>query len=158
MFKKLLSSWFSFARSSKAMMRGKVNENAVLKVLLSKVFILGLYNCGVMAEKDNPSILCSTDGMVIIYIQKTAFLTSSLRKTLPRSYFMKLSQLILHRLYDSPYWMGTFIFCAHSYEMKFLSCLFVESILDSFCSKSLLPELNNVSTLSAPRQHCCPAF
>jgi hypothetical protein len=65
---KLMSSWLSSARSSEAMMRGTANEDAMLSALRNKPFIVGLFECGMLAMKSVRWITCSPDGIALIRV------------------------------------------------------------------------------------------
>lgn len=91
----LISSWFSSKRSSEAMMRGTLNEDAVMTALASKSFVVGVFETGMVALSDAHWIACSPDGLALITIDgsdvfatveiKTSVAQSSLDRTLPLS-------------------------------------------------------------------------
>ena len=50
LFKLLCKSWLSRSRSTEAMMRGTVNEDACLGALKSMTFIEHIFSCGMLAS------------------------------------------------------------------------------------------------------------
>jgi hypothetical protein len=62
----LLSSWFISSRSTEPMMRGSVNENALLRALRRKTFMAGLFEAGMIAKKGKEWLACSPDGIAIL--------------------------------------------------------------------------------------------
>ena len=52
-FELLAGIWISISRSTDAMMRGTVTENAARNALLSKKFIGAIFHCGVFGDKQH---------------------------------------------------------------------------------------------------------
>lgn len=55
------------------MMRGTLNEKALMSSLQSKEFIRGIRECDMMADKGLPRLGCSPDGSALIDLDKTPF-------------------------------------------------------------------------------------
>lgn len=62
----LIASWFSSERSTEAMMRGSVNEEAVLAAPLRSDFIVAIFSCGMFAVTTESFMACSPDGVALI--------------------------------------------------------------------------------------------
>ena len=65
----LMSSWFSSARSTESMMRGTINEPAVMEALTSKDFVIAVFEVGMLALPSSPWLACSPDGVALIKVQ-----------------------------------------------------------------------------------------
>jgi YqaJ-like viral recombinase domain len=66
----LVSSWFSTARSTEAMMRGSRNEPSVMNALERKDFVKCLFEVGMIAKKGKSWMACSPDGIAVIDLNK----------------------------------------------------------------------------------------
>ncbi len=62
----LIKSWFNRNRSTKPMVFGSKNEEAVLLHLASKNYVLNMYDCGLLESKDSPWLVASPDAIAVI--------------------------------------------------------------------------------------------
>ena len=69
----LTRSWFSTARSTEPMMRGRANEGAVLASLSRRPFVKSIYECGMLAKADAEWLACSPDGVALIDVEDLCF-------------------------------------------------------------------------------------
>lgn len=69
----LVHTWFSSSRATEAMLRGTANEGAVVAALAAKSFINALYECGMLARRDEDWLACSPDGVAQIDIRELGF-------------------------------------------------------------------------------------
>lgn len=65
-FDVLMSSWFSTKKSTEAMKRGTVTEDAVVEALKTMDGILTVFPCGMLATLGEDYMACSPDGIALI--------------------------------------------------------------------------------------------
>lgn len=61
-----VSSWFSTMRSTEAMKRGSVNEDAVLSALQHKPYVHNVFSFGMCSMRNQDYLACSSDGVALI--------------------------------------------------------------------------------------------
>jgi hypothetical protein len=74
LLRELADSWFSTSRSTESMMRGTVNEDAVLCALKAKAFVRDVFAVGMLASKDSPWRASSPDGVALIDLNQFGIL------------------------------------------------------------------------------------
>lgn len=68
LLKSLMDSWFSSMLSTESMLRGTVNEGAVL-LAFRKDFLLEIFECGMLCMKDSNWFDCSPESVALIDVQ-----------------------------------------------------------------------------------------
>lgn len=71
-FEKFQSSWFSSKVSTESMMRGTVNEPAVMSALAALDFVDSIFDVGMMAIRDAKYLACSPDAVAFLTLSKLA--------------------------------------------------------------------------------------
>ena len=74
-FQLLAASCISTSRSTEAMMRGTVTENAAMNAII-KAFCYGHFQCGMFRNRQYPWLAGSPDGVALINLNQTAFNTT----------------------------------------------------------------------------------
>ena len=68
--KGLCKSWFTTTRATEAMMRGTMNENAVLNYLRRRSYTKSLFSVGILSLKDHPWLASSPDAILMLDLSK----------------------------------------------------------------------------------------